>query len=164
MQRYAVVVALLIWAIPVVIVGVYLTNVEYTSWTERITVAAIFGIGSLVGAITISIAAWVWSSTYDFAGRRADLTGVVTTVKSGSITRGLLFFWLAVATVIIWVIWSSVRDPGTGGYDPFGPDRDCGDFSSHRQAQNFYEAAGGPGSDRHRLDADRDGIACEALR
>jgi len=52
----------------------------------------------------------------------------------------------------------------TSGYDPFGPDRDCGDFSSHRKAQDFYKAAGGPASDRHRLDADRDGIACEALR
>ena len=50
------------------------------------------------------------------------------------------------------------------GIDPFGPDRDCGDFNSHRRAQDFYEAAGGPASDPHRLDADRDGIACEALR
>ena len=101
MQRYAVVVALLIWAIPVVIVGGYLTNVEYTSWTERITVAAIFGIGSLVGAITISIAAWVWSSTYDFAGRRADLTGVVTAVKSGPVARGLASKATILALVLV---------------------------------------------------------------
>jgi micrococcal nuclease len=51
-----------------------------------------------------------------------------------------------------------------GSYDPFGPDRDCGDFTTHAEAQAFFTAAGGPASDRHRLDADRDGIACEALR
>lgn len=48
-------------------------------------------------------------------------------------------------------------------YDPFGPDRDCGDFATHAEAQAFFIAAGGPGSDRHRLDANRDGVACEAL-
>jgi hypothetical protein len=43
-------------------------------------------------------------------------------------------------------------------------DKDCSDFSSWRQAQNFYKKHGGPRSDPHRLDADRDGIACEDLR
>lgn len=51
----------------------------------------------------------------------------------------------------------------TGPYDPFGPDRDCGDFSTHAEAQAFFEAAGGPASDPHRLDGDNDGIACEKL-
>jgi len=51
-----------------------------------------------------------------------------------------------------------------GPYDPLGPDRDCGDFRTHADAQAFFIAAGGPTSDRHRLDADHDGIACEALR
>lgn len=43
-------------------------------------------------------------------------------------------------------------------------DKDCSDFSSWRQAQNFYKKHGGPRYDPHRLDADRDGIACEDLR
>jgi len=101
MQRYAVVVALLIWAIPVVVFGGYLTNVEYASWTERITVAAIFGIGSLVGAIAIAMAGRMWSSTYDFAGRRADLTRVVTTVKSGPVARGLASKATILALVLV---------------------------------------------------------------
>ncbi|MBT5818314.1 MAG: thermonuclease family protein, partial [Proteobacteria bacterium] len=42
------------------------------------------------------------------------------------------------------------------------PDRDCGDFRTWQEAQSFFEAAG-PG-DPHRLDGDRDGIACESLR
>ncbi|WP_164553381.1 thermonuclease family protein [Brevibacillus marinus] len=46
-------------------------------------------------------------------------------------------------------------------YDPFGPDRDCSDFASQEEAQAFYEAAGGPQQDPHRLDRDRDGLACE---
>jgi hypothetical protein len=41
-------------------------------------------------------------------------------------------------------------------------DRDCGDFSSWREAQDFFEASGY--GDPHRLDADNDGIACEALQ
>ena len=55
----------------------------------------------------------------------------------------------------------STAEPGT--YDPLGPDRDCSDFATQREAQRFYLAAGGPGQDRHRLDGDRDGIACERL-
>ena len=42
------------------------------------------------------------------------------------------------------------------------PDRDCGDFRTWAEAQRFYEAVG-PG-DPHRLDGDRDGVACEGLR
>ncbi len=54
--------------------------------------------------------------------------------------------------------------PSTGlRYDPSGPDRDCPDFETQEEAQEFYIAAGGPGSDPHRLDRDRDGIACEDL-
>ena len=48
-------------------------------------------------------------------------------------------------------------------YDPAGPDRNCGDFDTWAEAQAFYEAAGGPGSDRHRLDRNGDGVACESL-
>ena len=47
-------------------------------------------------------------------------------------------------------------------YDPNGPDRNCTDFETWQQAQDFYLAAGGPESDRHRLDNDGDGIACES--
>lgn len=48
-------------------------------------------------------------------------------------------------------------------YDPNGADRDCGDFATHNEAQRFFEAAGGPANDPHRLDGDNDGIACETL-
>ena len=37
------------------------------------------------------------------------------------------------------------------------------DFATQREAQRFYLAAGGPVWDTHRLDGDRDGIACELL-
>ncbi len=40
-------------------------------------------------------------------------------------------------------------------------DRNCSDFETLPEAQYFYEGAGGPASDPHRLDLDRDGIACE---
>lgn len=54
--------------------------------------------------------------------------------------------------------------PGSSlAYDPNGPDHDCGDFSTQAEAQAFYEAAGGPASDPHRLDGEGDGVACESL-
>ena len=40
-------------------------------------------------------------------------------------------------------------------------DKDCADFSSQAEAQAFFTTHGGPAIDRHRLDADNDGIACE---
>jgi Excalibur calcium-binding domain len=43
-------------------------------------------------------------------------------------------------------------------------DKDCSDFRSWRAAQNFYRNHGGPRRDPHRLDGDRDGVACESLR
>ena len=43
-------------------------------------------------------------------------------------------------------------------------DKDCSDFNTWRQAQKFFKNHGGPRNDPHRLDADRDGIACESLR
>ncbi|MGG4409270.1 excalibur calcium-binding domain-containing protein [Niallia taxi] len=46
-------------------------------------------------------------------------------------------------------------------YDPFGPDRNCSDFSTGAEAQEFYLAAGGPSSDPHDLDRDNDGNACD---
>ena len=47
--------------------------------------------------------------------------------------------------------------------DPDGPDRNCSDFDTWAEAQAFYEAAGGPETDRHRLDRDGDGVACQSL-
>jgi micrococcal nuclease len=43
------------------------------------------------------------------------------------------------------------------GYNAYN----CSDFSSHREAQSVYDTCEG---DIHRLDRDKDGIACESLR
>ncbi|MEK9160760.1 MAG: thermonuclease family protein [Patescibacteria group bacterium] len=37
----------------------------------------------------------------------------------------------------------------------------CGDFSTHAEAQDVYESCGGISNDVHRLDGDKDGLACE---
>lgn len=39
----------------------------------------------------------------------------------------------------------------------------CSDFSTHAEAQAVYEYCGGVTSDVHRLDRDKDGLACESL-
>ncbi|WP_051254556.1 thermonuclease family protein [Halobacillus kuroshimensis] len=45
-----------------------------------------------------------------------------------------------------------------------GFDKDCSDFDTQEEAQAFYEDAGGPGDDPHRLDgSDQDGLVCESL-
>jgi len=55
------------------------------------------------------------------------------------------------------VVYGNVR------YNPFLPLRECSEFATQVSAQAFYVAAGGPLFDRHGLDADGNGIACETL-
>lgn len=50
---------------------------------------------------------------------------------------------------------------GAAGADAKFRDRDCGDFNSQAQAQKFFKSHN-PQRDRHRLDADNDGKACES--
>lgn len=40
----------------------------------------------------------------------------------------------------------------------------CGDFKTHAEAQKVFETCGGTGNDIHRLDRDKNGVACESLR
>ncbi len=42
-------------------------------------------------------------------------------------------------------------------------DRDCLDFKTQKEAQDFFISQGGPASDPHKLDQDKDGVACESL-
>ena len=39
----------------------------------------------------------------------------------------------------------------------------CSDFATHTEAQGVYEQCGGVNNDIHRLDQDKDGLACESL-
>jgi len=50
--------------------------------------------------------------------------------------------------------------PVAGAAADLTADRDCEDFPTQAEAQAFYEAAGGPQLDLHRLDVDGDGVAC----
>ncbi len=45
----------------------------------------------------------------------------------------------------------------------YAGDRRCRDFESWHDAAAFFVNVGGPASDPHRLDDDRDGIPCESL-
>lgn len=42
-------------------------------------------------------------------------------------------------------------------------DKDCKDFSTQKEAQDYFISQGGPSSDPHKLDADKDGVVCESL-
>ena len=43
------------------------------------------------------------------------------------------------------------------------PDRNCSDFDTWQEAQDFFLNVGGPDSDPHGLDGNGDGVACESL-
>ena len=51
----------------------------------------------------------------------------------------------------------------TAGPASADTDKDCGDFSSQAEAQDYFISRGGPSSDPDRLDADGDGTACDTL-
>jgi len=53
--------------------------------------------------------------------------------------------------------------PSTSGYSCSANIYNCGDFSTHAEAQDVYEMCGGVNNDIHRLDGDKDGEACESL-
>jgi hypothetical protein len=71
--------------------------------------------------------------------------------------RVLLHFVLAITGTLTW----SVLFAPTVGATQSGDDYDCTDFDSRRDAQEFYELAGGPTYDPFNLDDDEDGTACE---
>lgn len=77
----------------------------------------------------------------------------VTTATAGA--RRLLTALLAAAV--------SLAGLSLGGPAHAVADRDCGDFDTQAQAQRFFVEQGGPRSDPHALDGDRDGTACESL-
>lgn len=55
------------------------------------------------------------------------------------------------------------EDTGDSGYDCSSNVYNCGDFSTHAEAQEVFEFCGGVGNDIHALDRDDDGLACETL-
>jgi len=64
-------------------------------------------------------------------------------------------------------IWADKDDyipptPKTG-YTCDSDTYNCGDFTSHKEAQEVFLACGGPSRDIHKLDRDLDGLACESL-
>ena len=89
-----------------------------------------------------------------------DTTGTIT-YRAGFNSGGLKE-WQSVFESLAASRGSGQVKPGLR-YDPGGPDRNCSDFDTQREAQDFFVAAGGPELDPHRLDRNKDGLACESL-
>jgi hypothetical protein len=68
---------------------------------------------------------------------------------------------LAVATLLV----ASATPAMAQQRGPSGADGsyNCADFDTQPEAQEFFEAEGGPENDPNNLDADNDGVACEGL-
>lgn len=84
--------------------------------------------------------------------------------------------WVLLLSLVLFFLYGcSSQDPREEKLEPrlnpppmksktaLEPDRDCSDFQTQKEAQEFYEGAGGPHQDPHRLDPDKDGVACESL-
>ena len=56
----------------------------------------------------------------------------------------------------------NVVPAGTAGAK-YTDEYNCDDFSTQREAQEFFTKAGGSSKDTNRLDGDKDGEACESL-
>jgi len=75
------------------------------------------------------------------------------------------FIWilLIVGALILGAWWLTSSNSSTSDSFLITKDRDCSDFSTQKEAQAFFELSGGPARDPHKLDQDKDGVACEAL-
>jgi len=71
---------------------------------------------------------------------------------------------LALAPAVVALSLTVVPSAGFAG-EPraHAADLDCADFSSQRDAQDYFLSIGGPTSDPDRLDGDSDGQACDSL-
>lgn len=75
----------------------------------------------------------------------------------------LVWIILVIGVLIIGLWWLiSYNNLSSNKYSVTN-DRDCPDFSTQKEAQIFFELNGGPARDPHKLDKDKDGVACETL-
>lgn len=65
---------------------------------------------------------------------------------------------LALAVAAALTIGLSTGAPGAAAAD-----RNCEDFTTQKEAQEYFLSKGGPDEDPDRLDQDNDGVACESL-
>ena len=78
---------------------------------------------------------------------------------------GVALFFALWALGSVWYYFAIVSkiEPPTEPQKPF-VDKNCSDFKTQREAQIFFTGAGGLQSgDPHKLDANKNGLACESL-
>ncbi len=74
----------------------------------------------------------------------------------------LLFTTMLIVLVLPLSVSAAVKTQAkTAAKQVAKKDYNCADFKTHTEAQAFFIANGGPKKDPYRLDADKDGIACE---
>lgn len=78
-------------------------------------------------------------------------------------SKGLWGDYCRTATPLPTASQPSINQPDTTAYNCSSNTYNCADFSTHAEAQALFEKCGGLSNDIHRLDADKDGLACESL-
>ena len=74
-----------------------------------------------------------------------------------------IWILLLVGALLIGLWWLMFKNNSSPSKPTVANDRDCSDFSTQKEAQAFFELSGGLGRDPHKLDQDKDGVACETL-
>lgn len=77
--------------------------------------------------------------------------------------KNLVWIILVIGVLLIGIWWLISYNSSSSNKSSVVNDRDCSDFSTQREAQSFFELNGGPTSDPHKLDRDKDGKVCETL-
>lgn len=81
--------------------------------------------------------------------------------RSGLPHLAQAFIWVTICCVplLASIVWPESARPD----HEYGGDADCREFRNQRVAQRFFQDQAGPEVDDHRLDFDRDAVACERL-
>ena len=77
--------------------------------------------------------------------------------------KTLIWILLLIGLLLIGLLWLVFKNNPSPSKSSVANDRDCSDFSTQKEAQAFFELNGGLGRDPHKLDQDKDGVACETL-
>ena len=153
-----------IWSFPLIRVGIHRTGSDPSDYSQR-TRSFLFASFSSAVANLVGLAD-VFLADNGVVSLNLPVNGQLVGAKASRSTHPKFLKLFNCPRAWIGADYPACRPHGDNfqrATERRDPDRDCRDFDAWTQSQYFYEASGGPDRDPHRLDGDRDGIACESL-